>query len=358
MRDKKQHILVTGGAGYIGSHTAKALAARGFTPVAYDNLVHGHRWAVQWGPFVEGDIRDRAMLVDTLRRYEISAVLHFAAFAYVGESMKSPALYFENNVTGSLSLLDAVMECRARYVVFSSSCATYGIPDRMPISEDTPQSPINPYGETKLIVERALRWYGTAYGISWAALRYFNAAGADHDGQLGELHQPETHLIPLVLRAASTDTAFDVFGDDYPTRDGTCVRDYIHVSDLADAHVLALEYLMNGGPSVALNLGTGYGYTVREVIQAAQTVSGREVPHRIASRRPGDPAILVADPARAERILGWRAHKSALESIVSSAYAWHLHHDRGDRGLTAPGDRHHLYSHASDDSHASDAEGR
>jgi UDP-glucose-4-epimerase GalE len=358
MRDKKQHILVTGGAGYIGSHTAKALAARGFTPVAYDNLVHGHGWAVQWGPFVEGDIRDRARLVDTLRRYDISAVLHFAAFAYVGESMKSPALYFENNVTGSLSLLDAVMECGARYVVFSSSCATYGIPDRMPIAEDTPQSPINPYGETKLIVERALRWYGTAYGISWAALRYFNAAGADPDGQLGELHQPETHLIPLVLRATSTDTAFDVFGDDYPTRDGTCVRDYIHVSDLADAHVLALEYLMNGGPSVALNLGTGYGYTVREVIQAAQTVTGREVPHRIASRRPGDPAILVADPARAERVLGWRAHRSALESIVSSAYAWHLHHDRGDRVLTAPGDRHHLNSHTSDDSHASDAERR
>jgi UDP-arabinose 4-epimerase len=347
MRDNKKHILVTGGAGYIGSHTAKALAARGFTPVVYDNLVNGHRWAVQWGPFVEGDIRDRIRLVDTLRRHDISAVLHFAALAYVGESMKSPALYFHNNVTGSLSLLDAVLETGARHVVFSSSCATYGIPDRMPISEDTPQAPINPYGETKLIVERALRWYGAAHGISWAALRYFNAAGADPDGQLGELHLPETHLIPLVLQAALTDTAFDVFGDDYPTRDGTCVRDYVHVSDLADAHVLALEHLLNGGPSVALNLGTGHGYTVREVIEAAQAITGREVPHRMASRRPGDPAILVADPARAERTLGWRTQRSALESIVGSAYAWHLHHDQRNRDLTAAGDPHQFNTHSS-----------
>jgi UDP-arabinose 4-epimerase len=323
MPEPKQHILVTGGAGYIGSHTAKALAARGFVPVVFDNLVYGHRWAVQWGPFVEGDIRDRARLVDTLRRYNIAAVLHFAAFAYVGESMKAPGRYFENNVTGSLSLLDAVLEAGARYVVFSSSCATYGIPDRMPIDEDTVQSPINPYGETKLMVERALRWYGVAHEISWAALRYFNAAGADPDGQLGEMHVPETHLIPLVLQAAMTGTAFDVYGDDYPTRDGTCLRDYIHVSDLADAHVLALDYLLNGGQPAALNLGTGNGSTVCEVIQAVQAITGREVPHRIAERRPGDPAILIANPARAERILGWRAHRSALESIVSSAWNWH-----------------------------------
>jgi UDP-arabinose 4-epimerase len=351
MPEPKQHILVTGGAGYIGSHTAKALAARGFTPVVYDNLLYGHRWAVQWGPFVEGDIRDRARLVDTLRGYDISAVLHFAALAYVGESMKSPGRYFDNNVTGSLSLLDAVLEAGARHVVLSSSCATYGIPDRMPISEDTPQCPINPYGETKLIVERALRWYGAAHGISWAALRYFNAAGADPDGQLGELHLPETHLIPLVLQAALTDTEFNLFGDDYPTRDGTCVRDYIHVSDLADAHVLALEYLLNGGTPVALNLGTGNGYTVLEVIQAAQAVTDREVPHRMAERRPGDPAILIADPARAERILGWRAQRSGLESIISSAWAWHLHHDQGGRGLTATGDRRHLTGHISEAEH-------
>jgi UDP-glucose-4-epimerase GalE len=323
MSEQKVHVLVTGGAGYIGSHTAKALSACGFTPVTYDNLIYGHRWAVQWGPLIEGDIRDRARLVETLRRYRISAVLHFAAFAYVGESMKMPERYFDNNVIGSLTLLDAALEAGVRQVVFSSSCATYGIPEQVPITEDTLQSPINPYWETKLMVERALRWYSAAHGITWAALRYFNAAGADPDGQLGEVHQPETHLIPLVLQAALTGKPVEVFGGDYPTLDGTCVRDYIHVSDLADAHVAALRYLLNGGTSVALNLGTGRGYTVREVIQAAQTVTGHEVPLRIAERRPGDPAVLVADPARAERILGWRAQRSALESIVGSAWAWH-----------------------------------
>jgi UDP-arabinose 4-epimerase len=323
MPDHKRNILVTGGAGYIGSHTAKALAARGFTPVVYDNLVHGHRWAVQWGPFVEGDIQDRTKLVDTLRYYDISATLHFAAFAYVGESMKSPGRYFGNNVTGSLSLLDAMQETGVRHVVFSSSCATYGIPDQMPIGEDTPQAPINPYGETKLMVERALRWYGAAHGMTSVALRYFNAAGADPDGQLGELHLPETHLIPLVLQAASTGTQLDVFGDDYPTRDRTCIRDYIHVSDLADAHVLGLEYLLDGGPSVALNLGTGNGYSIREVIETTQEITGRTVPYRIVPRRPGDPAILIADPSRAERTLGWRAQRSALQNIVSTAWAWH-----------------------------------
>jgi UDP-arabinose 4-epimerase len=324
MPEHKKSILITGGAGYIGSHTAKALAVQGFTPVVYDNLVHGHRWAVQWGPFVQGDIRDRTQLTETLRRYDISAVLHFAAFAFVGESMKLPGRYFDNNVTGSLCLLDAVQETGVRHVVFSSSCATYGIPDKMPISEDSPQAPINPYGETKLMVERALRWYSAAHGITWVALRYFNAAGADPDGQLGEYHSPETHLIPLVLEAALTGTPLDVFGDDYPTRDQTCMRDYIHVTDLADAHVLALEYLLEGGTPVALNLGTGNGYTVREVIKAAEVITGREVPHRIAPRRPGDPAVLVADPAKAERVLGWRAQRSALESIVASAWNWHM----------------------------------
>ncbi len=323
MSEHKKNILVTGGAGYIGSHTAKALAARGFTPVVYDNLVYGHRWAVQWGPFIEGDIRDRVKLVDTLRDYNISAVLHFAAFAYVGESMQSPGRYFDNNVTGSLSLLNAMVEAGTRHIVFSSSCATYGIPERMPIGEDTPQVPINPYGETKLIVERALRWFGTAHEITSVALRYFNAAGADPEGRLGEVHLPETHLIPLVLQAAFTGTPFNVFGDDYPTRDRTCMRDYIHVSDLADAHLLALEYLLDGGPSVALNLGTGNGYSVREVIDAAQAITGREVPHRMVPRRPGDPAILIADPSKAERLLGWQAQRSALQNIVSTAWTWH-----------------------------------
>ncbi len=323
MSESGKHVLVTGGAGYIGSHAAKALAATGFIPVAYDNLVYGHRWAVQWGPLVEGDILDRAKLIDTIRSYEIAAVMHFAAFTYVGESMVYPERYFNNNVAGSLALFDALIETGVRHVVFSSSAATYGIPDHVPIGEDTPQSPISPYGETKLIIERALRWYGAAHGITWAALRYFNAAGADPDSQLGEDHVPETHLIPLVLQAVLTGVALEVYGNDYPTRDGTCIRDYIHVTDLADAHVAALEYLLNGGAPVALNLGTGHGYTVREVIQTAQRVTGREVPHRIRERRPGDAETLIADPARAQRVLGWRAQRSTLESIVASAWAWH-----------------------------------
>ena len=322
-------ILIVGGAGYIGSHTAKLVAGSGHRPVVFDNLVYGHRWAVQWGPFIEGDIRDSVKLVDILRDYDISAVLHFAAFAYVGESMQSPGRYFDNNVTGSLSLLNAMVQAGTRHIVFSSSCATYGIPDRMPIGEDTPQVPISPYGETKLIVERALRWFGTAHEITSTALRYFNAAGADPEGQLGEVHLPETHLIPLVLQAAFTGKPFNVFGDDYPTRDRTCMRDYIHVSDLADAHLLALEYLLDGGPSVALNLGTGNGYSVREVIDAAQAITGREVPHRMVPRRPGDPAILIADPSKAERLLGWQAQRSALQNIVSTAWTWHTQMTKG-----------------------------
>lgn len=317
-----KHVLVTGGAGYIGSHAAKALAARGFVPVAYDNLIYGHPWAVQWGPLVEGDVTDRAKLLDTMRRYEIAAVMHFAAFAYVGESMAKPERYFNNNVGGSLALLDAALEAGVRHVVFSSSCATYGTPQQLPITEDTPQSPVNPYGETKLIVERALRWYGAAHPLTWVSLRYFNAAGADPEGALGELHLPETHLIPLVLEAALGGSAVEIYGDDYPTRDGTCVRDYIHVSDLADAHVRALDYLFGCGASIALNLGTGEGYTVREVIQAVQAVTGRDVPHRIAPRRPGDPPVLVADPGLATRVLGWHPQYSALDTIVRTAWSW------------------------------------
>ncbi len=323
MSETGKHILVTGGAGYIGSHAAKALAANGFVPVTYDNLVYGHRWAVQWGPLVEGDIGDRSKLIAVIRDYEIQAIMHFAAFTYVGESVAHPERYFNNNVLGSLSLFDAVIETGVRHVVFSSSAATYGIPERVPISEEAPQSPINPYGETKLVIERALRWYGAAHGITWAALRYFNAAGADPEGQLGEVHQPETHLVPLVLQAVLTGKAVAVYGSDYPTRDGTCVRDYIHVTDLADAHVAALEYLLKGGASTALNLGTGHGYTVREVIEAARRVTGLEVPHRVTERRPGDPDALIADPGRAEQILNWRPRRSTLESIVASAWAWH-----------------------------------
>jgi UDP-glucose-4-epimerase GalE len=320
---QSKHVLIVGGAGYIGSHTAKALAADGFVPVTYDNLIYGHRWAVQWGPFVEGDIRDREKLVETIRRYEICAIVHFAAFAYVGESIMRPEVYYNNNVTGSLSLLDAVLETGVPHVIFSSSCATYGTPGRLPITEDTLQSPVNPYGESKLVIERALRWYAGTHPLTYAALRYFNAAGADADGTIGEDHTPESHLIPLVLDAVLGGRPIEIYGDDYPTPDGTCVRDYIHVSDLADAHVRALRYLLQGGNSAAMNLGTGKGYSVREVINAVRESTGREVPHRVAQRRPGDPAVLIADARLAEEILGWRPKYSTLENIVNSAWTWH-----------------------------------
>jgi len=326
MPEQGKHVLVTGGAGYIGSHTAKALAAAGFIPVTYDNLTFGHRWAVQWGPMVEGDVRDRAKLIDTLRRYEIAAVLHFAALAYVGESMRKPELYYNNNVTGGLTLLESMLETGVRHIVFSSSCATYGTPQVVPIAEDTPQLPVNPYGETKLAIERALRWLGAAHPLSWAALRYFNAAGADAAGDVGELHAPESHLIPLVLEAVLSGQPVEVYGGDYATRDGTCVRDYIHVTDLAEAHVRALDYLLRGGASIALNLGTGEGSTVHEVIETARVVTGQKVPFRVASRRPGDPAALVADAGRAGKILGWRPGHSSLKNIVKTAWDWRCAH--------------------------------
>ena len=323
MSDQRTHVLVTGGAGYIGSHTAKALARKGFVPVTYDNLVHGHSWAVKWGALVEGDILDSAKLVETLRHYRIAAVLHFAAYAYVGESVSHPERYFHNNVGGSLALLDAVLAAGVQHIVFSSSCATYGNPAQIPITEDTPQLPVNPYGETKLVVERALRWYGEAHPLKWMALRYFNAAGADPDGELGEVHDPETHLIPLVLRAALTGKPLEIYGDDYPTADGTCMRDYIHVSDLADAHVRAIEHLLGGGGSLALNLGTGTGHTIHEVIRAVEKTTGLKVPYRVAARRPGDPAVLVADPSRAAAVLGWRAQHSGMDNIAKSARNFH-----------------------------------
>jgi UDP-glucose-4-epimerase GalE len=317
-------VLVTGGAGYIGSHACKALARAGHVPVTYDNLVYGHREAVRWGPFVEGDLADRAKIAETIRRHGISAVMHFAAFAYVGESMQKPQLYFHNNVGNTLALLDAMLDTGVKHIVFSSTCATYGTPDRVPMSEDTPQRPVNPYGETKLMMERALHWYGQAYGIGYVALRYFNAAGADPDGETGEAHDPETHLIPLILDAAvGRRPQIDIYGTDYPTPDGTAIRDYIHVQDLADAHVRALDHLLRGGGSAALNLGTGEGHTVREVIDAAERVTGRKVPRREVGRRPGDPPSLVADPRRARELLGWRPAMSDLDSILRTAWIWH-----------------------------------
>jgi UDP-arabinose 4-epimerase len=319
-----KNILVTGGAGYIGSHACKALARAGYTPIAYDNLVHGHRDAVRWGPFVEGDLGDAARLADTLARHEVAAVIHFAAFAYVGESMEKPQLYFRNNVVNTLALLDAMLTAGLRHIVFSSSCATYGTPARVPITEDTPQRPVNPYGESKLICERAIHWYGEAYRMSYAALRYFNAAGADPDGEIGEAHEPETHLVPLVLATALGRRAqIDIYGTDYPTPDGSAVRDYIHVQDLAEAHVAALGHLLDGGASLALNLGTGAGHSVREVIAAAERVTGRRIARREMARRAGDPPVLVADVARARAALGWQARMSGLDGILGTAWAWH-----------------------------------
>jgi UDP-glucose-4-epimerase GalE len=318
------HVLVTGGAGYIGSHAAKALAKAGYVPVTYDNLVYGHREAVRWGPFVEADLADKPRLLETMRRYEIGAVMHFAAFAYVGESMTKPQLYFHNNVGNTLTLLDAMLEAEVRRIVFSSTCATYGIPEKVPMDEATPQRPINPYGETKLMMERALYWYGAAYGIRSVALRYFNAAGADPDGETGEAHDPETHLIPLILDAAlGRRPDVQVFGTDYETRDGTAIRDYIHVTDLADAHVKAVQYLERGGETTAINLGTGEGHTVKEVIDAVERVTGRKVPRREVERRAGDPPSLVADAARAGAVLSWRPRMSDLASIVGTAWNWH-----------------------------------
>ena len=329
-------ILVTGGAGYVGSHACKALAAAGLVPVTYDNLGRGHREAVRWGPLVEGDLHDRARLAEAIRVHQPQAVMHFAAFAYVGESVGDPELYYRNNVGGTLTLLSAMREAGICLIVFSSTCATYGEPAEVPIRETTPQRPVNPYGETKLAIERALHWYGGGYGLRSVALRYFNAAGDDPDGEIGEDHDPETHLIPLVLRAALGQAGpIHIFGSDYPTPDGTPIRDYIHVTDLADAHVRALRYLEAGGDSAVFNLGTGRGHSVREVIAAAEHASGRAVPRREAPRRAGDPPELVADPSLAAATLGWRSQHSDLATIVGTALRWHERHPPAPPGRKA-----------------------
>jgi len=315
-------ILIVGGAGYIGSQTAKRVAQAGLEPVVFDNLVHGHKWAVKWGPFVEGDLADGALIKDVLEQYAVTAVVHFAAYAYVGESVVHPRKYFRNNVAGTLNLLDAMLDAGVRDIVFSSTCATYGVPRNVPIGEDHPQAPVNPYGETKLAIERALHWYQRAYPIRFAALRYFNAAGADPDGEIGEDHDPETHLIPLAIEAALGGKALDIYGTDYPTADGTAIRDYIHVQDLADAHVSALARLRAGATNLCLNLGTGRGHSVREVIAAVEKVSGKKVPAREVGRRAGDPPELVADARLAADVLGWQARIRDMETIVEHAWRW------------------------------------
>lgn len=316
-------ILVTGGAGYVGSHACKALAQAGYMPVAYDNLVYGHEWAVKWGPLERGDILDPTRLASVLEHYRPSAALHFAGYAYVGESVTDPGKYYRNNVTGSLVLLDALVKAGIDKVVFSSSCATYGVPQSVPIREDHPQDPVNPYGYGKLVVERVLRDYERAFNLKSVSLRYFNAAGADPEGEIGEDHDPETHLIPLVLQvAAGRKPRIIINGDDYATPDGTCIRDYIHVSDLADAHVLALRHLENGGNSEWINLGTGTGASVKTVIDVARRVTGKSIAAEVGPRRVGDPPALVADAARAREVLGWTPRYTELDAQIRHAWAW------------------------------------
>jgi UDP-arabinose 4-epimerase len=320
----KTNILVTGGAGYIGSHTCKALARSGYQPVVFDNLCNGHEYAVKWGPLEQGDILDTRRLGQVLRQYQPHAVVHFAALAYVGESVADAAKYWRNNVAGSLSLVDAMVENGVTNIVFSSSCAIYGEPRHSPISESTPKMPVNPYGTTKLVVENYLGDMAQAGKLNSVSLRYFNAAGADPEGEIGEDHEPETHLIPLVLEAIQKPACpFTVFGDEYPTEDGSCVRDYIHVSDLATAHAQALDFLKDNKSSHAFNLGTETGHSVFQVLRAAEKVTGLPVPFNIGKRRAGDPAELVSQSGLARDALQWNPHYPDIEAIIKTAWDWY-----------------------------------
>ena len=317
-------VLIVGGAGYIGSHANKELAARGYETLVLDNLVYGHQEMVKWGRFVPGDIGDSKLLDSVFRNYPIDAVMHFSAFAYVGESVINPEKYYINNVSNTLNLLQMMRKHHVDKFIFSSTCASYGNPLRIPIDEEHPQYPINPYGKSKLMLETILKDYSSAYNTRFIALRYFNAAGADPNAEIGEWHDPETHLIPLVLDAAlGKRQAVTVFGRDYETEDGTCVRDYIHVNDIARAHVLALEYLMAGGNSQFINLSNGQGFSVSNVIQAAEKVTGKTIPVNYADQRPGDPDILVGSAEKAERILHWKPQLSGIYEILETAWNWH-----------------------------------
>lgn len=325
-------VLVTGGAGYVGSHAVRALEAAGHEVWVYDNLIHGHRQAVRESQLIVGELSDLTLVEATLRDRRIEAVMHFAAFALVGESVADPARYYQNNIVATLTLLEAMRATDVGCIVFSSTTATYGIPDKIPISEETPQKPINPYGFTKLAVEQALADYTAAYGWSHASLRYFNAAGASPAGDLGEDHDPESHLIPLVLQVAlGQRREIVVFGDDYPTPDGTCVRDYVHVDDLASAHVKALE-LLKPSQTLQLNLGTGRGTSVREIIDACRRVTGHPIPEVLGRRRPGDPPELVADCRLAQRTLDWKPRYTDIEAIIETAWRWHSSHPHGFDG--------------------------
>ncbi len=317
-------ILITGGAGYIGSHVNKMLNEKGYRTVVFDNLSYGHEDFVKWGAFVLGDITDKEQLRLCFRKHSIQAVMHFSAFAYVGESVIDPAKYYQNNVANTINLLNVIREFGIRNFIFSSSCATYGIPQEIPITEEHPQHPVNPYGKSKLMVEEMLQDYESAYGIKHVNLRYFNAAGADPDGEIGEWHEPETHLIPLVLDGAlGRREDIKILGTDYETPDGTCIRDYIHVNDLASAHILALEYLLNGGCSDSFNLGNGNGFSVHEVIDTARKITGRNIKAVTSARRAGDPPELVGSSEKARHVLKWDPQFDDLEVIIETAWKWH-----------------------------------
>ncbi|MEM0986270.1 MAG: UDP-glucose 4-epimerase GalE [Pseudomonadota bacterium] len=324
-------VLVTGGAGYVGSHCCKAFAQAGWKVVVFDNLARGWRDLVKWGDLIVGDLLDPSALDRAFAAVKPDAVAHFAAYAYVGESVTDPGLYYRNNTAGSMNLLDAMVKHDVGQLIFSSTCATYGIPETVPMTETLPQSPINPYGWSKLFVERLLDDFGHAHGLRSVKLRYFNAAGADPDGETGERHEPETHLIPLAIRGMMEDGfELTIFGDDFDTRDGTCVRDYIHVADLADAHARALKYLSEGGASNVFNLGTGTGTTVQEIVEAVERVSGRKVSKSVGPRREGDPPALLASSEKAKRVLGWEPTHSDVDTIISTAWRWHqAEHQRG-----------------------------
>ena len=318
-----QTVLVAGGAGYVGSHVCLALSQAGFRPVVYDNLSNGHAAFVQWGPLEEGDIGDAARLDQVIARHQPVAVLHFAALIEVGESVKAPGRFYQNNVAGAITLIEAARRGGVEALVFSSTCATYGDPVRLPMDETHPQAPLNPYGRSKLMIEQALADYSTYAGFRSVSLRYFNAAGADEEGRIGERHHPETHAIPLAVQTAlGVRQGFKLFGDDYDTRDGTAVRDYIHVMDLADAHVRALRYLLDGGETTAINLGTGAGTTVKELVETIRRTTNRPVPVQVVERRPGDAPCLVANNTRAREVLGWTPTRT-LDDIVHTAWRWH-----------------------------------
>ena len=326
-------ILIVGGAGYIGSHMGKYLHGKGLNPVVLDNLSYGHKEAVQWGPLYEGELDDENLLADIFRKHDIKAVMHFAAFCYVGESVTDPLKYYQNNVASTLGLLSSMLGNGVDKLIFSSTCATYGEPNSLPMSESHSQHPINPYGRSKLMMENILDDLDPAYGLKSVCLRYFNAAGADPEGELGEDHDPETHLIPLVLRTAlGLQGELTVFGNDYPTEDGTCIRDYIHITDLAQAHYLALLHLLDGGESKKYNLGNGSGYSILDVINTARQITGRDINYSFVDRRDGDPAVLVGSAEKAAHELGWKPEFNSLETILETAWNWHSQHPDGYDG--------------------------